>query len=377
MPLNPEVGGTERVTSLVAKGLEQHGHTCLGILVFNQQSSTVSYGGEFIDDIYTFLKDKKVDLVINQIAYEKWLLEIFLAKGGAKWRKEGGKLISCLHFDPCSPSTLQLLKSIEFPNLRQRINKVRFRVLATYYRRKQQKREGEIYNYIYDNSDIFIPLSSTHYDYLKRVMKREDYSKFNAIGNPLTFETIGDEKSLDLKKKTVLVCARMSEYHKRITLILQAWKRICTHPDSADWTLQLVGDGPDLPRYKRLAARIKLKNVEFLGQQSPERYYREASILLLASSAEGWGLAITEALQCGTVPVVMNSSSVYTEIIDNCYNGYLTPNNNVRNFAAHCQTLISNPRRLRAMQQNALRSATRFSYSATILRWKQVISGLY
>lgn len=36
----------------------------------------------------------------------------------------------------------------------------------------------------------------------------------------------------------------------------------------------------------------------------------------MTSSAEGWGLTLTESLQRGVVPVVMNSSPVFSEIIE-------------------------------------------------------------
>lgn len=82
LPLIPEAGGTERITSLVSRGLTLHGHQCLGILVFNERTGSITYDSEFITDLYSFLCKHQVDIVINQIAYDKWLLDVFLKKGG-------------------------------------------------------------------------------------------------------------------------------------------------------------------------------------------------------------------------------------------------------------------------------------------------------
>ncbi len=155
MPLEPEAGGTERITSLVAKGLSERGHKCLDILVLTEDGS-MTYKGNPLSDLYMFLKEKEVDVVINQIAYAKWLLSEFLSRGGARWHAEGGRIISCLHFDPCNPSYIHLLRSYEHLSLKQYVSLIRQYMLKPYYRNKQQQSEGEIYNYIYENSDMMI-----------------------------------------------------------------------------------------------------------------------------------------------------------------------------------------------------------------------------
>ena len=371
LPLRPEAGGTERITSLVAKGLSMRGHECMNILVFNQDGN-ISYHDEPVGDVYKFLKENKVDIVINQIAYSKWLLDDFLSKGGDRWHSEGGKIISCLHFDPCNPSYIQLLKSQDRLSFRNRLDIFKHSLLFPYYKHKKEQQEGNVYNYIYEHSDGFVILSDRHRSYLERVMKRNDYSKVIVINNPLTFSHITAETDLYNKKKTILVCARMSEYHKRISLILKAWKVLQNEDEIKDWRLKIVGDGPDLDRYKLFVKKKRIANVEFYGRQDSLPFYQEASILLLTSSAEGWGLTITEALQNGVVPIVMNSSPVYIDIIDNCHNGYLTPNGDISSFTRCIKSLISNPSRLHAMQCNALASAHRFTIDKTLDKWEKI-----
>lgn len=376
MPLDPEAGGTERITSLVAKGLSQVGHKCMGILVFNENEEVMTYDGRRVSDLYVFLKENRVDVVINQIAYAKWLLSDFLARGGARWHAEGGKIISCLHFDPCNPSYLQLLRSLESLTFAQKAVYVRQTVLRAYYKRRQRKEEGAVYNYIYDLSDAIVALSASHFPYMKQVMARDGYDRLHAIGNPLTFPKIAEKSILDNKTKTVVVCARMSEYHKRITLVLKAWKKVKRADVAKDWSLRIIGDGPDLARYKAMVGKDGITDVEFLGRQSPESYYETASILLLTSSAEGWGLTITEGLQYGVVPVVMDSSPVYRDIIKHLYNGLLTPDNDIRAFASSITRLMSDPRRLSAMRLNALTSASGFTIEKTIDKWSGLLEQL-
>jgi glycosyltransferase involved in cell wall biosynthesis len=373
LPLIPEAGGTERITSLVSRGLTLYGHQCLGILVFNERIGSITYESESITDLYAFLCERQVDIVINQIAYDKWLLDVFLKRGGEQWHREKGQIISCLHFDPKNPSLLYLLKGKNNKNIKDILSILKATVLYKYYEYKQSKREGETYNYIYNHSDWFVALSPTHFPYLHKIMQRSEYSKLIAINNPLTFKDVSTSEILEKKKKIVLVCARMSEYHKRISVILKAWMAICKRKEFNGWTLKMVGVGPDLQRYKDFVSTNRIPNVRFEGQQSSEPYYNEASILLLTSSAEGWGLTITEGLQRGVVPVVMNSCSVFGEIIQNGYNGYLTPDKDMKVFENKVLQLMSEPSILRQMQLHALESAKKFSLESTMNKWEKMI----
>jgi glycosyltransferase involved in cell wall biosynthesis len=347
----------------------------MNILVF-APDGTVSYDGSPVDNVCAFLSYHRVDIVINQIAYSTTLLDRFLASGGAQWRAQGGHIISCLHFDPKNPS----LRYSYLSNLNKRttdyIHLAKATLLHPYYEARRRRGESKIYNHIYDNSDYFVTLSKRHFPYLKSVMRRAEYAKLTAINNPLTFENIADISQLNHKQPVLLVCGRMSEYHKRISLVLKAWKQLCNKPLAYDWELRLVGDGPDIGSYQRYVSDNNLPRVTFFGQCSPESHYDDAALLLVTSSAEGWGLVITEALQRGVVPVVMDSSPVFRDIITNGDNGFLTPDGNVSRFVSSIVKLMHYPHTLRRMQESALRSANRFTASATMPKWQHLITSL-
>ncbi len=374
LPLKPEAGGTERITSLVAKGLSQRGYHCMDILVFHEQDGSMQYQGKPVDNLYAFLKENKVDVVINQIAYSTWLLNMFLAKGGAQWQQEGGKIISCLHFDPKNPSLLHLISCKRHKTWRDRLQQLKLMLLQPVYTRKRQKEEGRIYNYIYEHSDRMVALSARHFPYMHRVMRRAEYSRLAAINNPLTFDDIASPDILDEKKKVVLVCARMSEYHKRISLTLKAWVRLQEQcPIASEWTLKLVGEGSDLEGYKEYVRTRHIPNIRFEGQQSPEPYYHEAGMLLVTSSAEGWGLNITEGLQRGVVPVVMDNCPVFADMVEQGVNGYIVRDGSIGQFAATLAGLMKDTAQRRRMQQAALESAKRFGMAQTMDKWEELI----
>lgn len=373
--LIPEDGGTERITNLIMKGLSNKGYTCLGFLEFHKNKKNIIYHKQRIPDVYSFLKDNKIDIVINQLGYGDWLLKQFYAAGGEQWKKEGGKVVTCLHFDPKQPHQT---RHIIFYDWKRKTTKGKFDALkryliAPYYEKKEEKQLKGIYHYLYEKSDFFVMLSKTHYPYFKSLLKLNDYSKLRAIPNPLTFPDISSPEIIPQKKKQVLVVARMSEYHKNISFALQAWKKLYEKKINLDWKLILVGNGPDKNKYQKFIKKHKLTNVIFKEQQNPEKFYIESSIFLMTSPAEGWGLTLTEALERGVVPVVMNSSAVFSEIIDNGENGFLTKNRSLRDFSKALSKLIQNESLRIFMAQNALAGATKFSIENVLNKWESLL----
>ena len=78
-------------------------------------------------------------------------------------------------------------------------------------------------------------------------------------------------------------------------------------PPLNQYSLMLIGAGPDLELLKKKAVQQKSKNLVFAGSiAGPERfsYLKSSHVFVFMSHEEGWGIVIAEALACGAVPVV-------------------------------------------------------------------------
>lgn len=374
MPMVPEAGGTERISWLISRGLEARGHKPLGMLVMREGSEEMTWNGERVDDLGAFLREHRVEAVVNQIAYATWLLRDFLERGGREWHEAGGKIISCLHFDSKPQSSLYYFHSLVHKTLNDRRMELQSWLLYPLYARKLNRKYGDIYRYVHDNSDWLVTLSDTHHPYIRRVARLGEDARLTTINNPLTFDGVAAPESLEKKEKVVLVCARMDEYQKKLSRALKAWRIVERDPRSEGWRLEMVGTGPDLVFYKELADRLGLRRVSFEGRHDPEPYYRRASLFLMTSGFEGWGLTLTESLQCGTVPVVMDTAPVFGDIIERDVTGELTPAR-IRPFARRVLELMGDQARLRRMQQSALASAPRFLPGPALDKWERLLGG--
>lgn len=77
-----------------------------------------------------------------------------------------------------------------------------------------------------------------------------------------------------------------------------------------EFTLLLVGGGPEQPRCEALAAQLGLRHVHFFPTVSPENMpavYWSADCLVFPTLEDVWGLVVNEAIWCG-LPVI---SSIY------------------------------------------------------------------
>lgn len=189
--------------------------------------------------------------------------------------------------------------------------------------------------------------------------------KFLAIPNPNSFVF---QKEIRMKKKELLYVGILAN-NKRVDRIVQIWKRI--YKEYPDWSLKIVGDGdPEYVKYLRKKA-VTLHRIYFEGFQNPIKYYQSANIFCMTSNYEGWGMVLTEAMQCGVVPVAFNSFASASDIIENGHNGILVKPFNMSAYEKELRQLMEQPSLLKQMSDNAQHDIKRYSIEAVVDMWEK------
>lgn len=371
-PLNPEKGGTERATKLVMDELARRGHTTIGLLHFNQATPDEYFlNGERMPSLLEFLNGNHVDVVVNQIAFHYWLLKEFLAHGGQEWKDKGGKIISFMHFDPTGSKPFPIRDLMRDLGKKSLFAKIKRIGMILFYRpiliRRTRKTGQMSYHYIYNNSDAYIVMSPSYVSPLVKKAGLQETSKIHVITNMLTFPEIADKSIIRQKENRVVVVARLDEQQKRISAILRVWHSI----NPKDWMLQIIGTGKDADYYKEMVERKHIRNVEFLGHQNPWPFYQKAKLFLMTSPREGWGLTITESMQNATVPIVLNTSAVFRDIVRDGIDGFL-PNDEYE-IAKRLNLLMNDEKLLHQMAESALEGAARFSPGLVGKQWNDLL----
>ncbi|MFN2490244.1 MAG: glycosyltransferase [Actinomycetota bacterium] len=124
----------------------------------------------------------------------------------------------------------------------------------------------------------------------------------------------------------------------------------------------------ELARLRTLAASLDVgSNIRFVGATSHDevpRFYRAADAVVVCSYSESFGLAALEAHACGT-PVVGTSVGGLSHIVQDGSSGFLVGSRDPEVFAARLETILSSEAVRLAFADNALRSASSFSWQAT------------
>ncbi len=186
------------------------------------------------------------------------------------------------------------------------------------YRRKFQDgtlalrmaQERVVRNYL--NSDAYVVLCEGYKQETLAVLPPEEGPRhILAINNP---EYPVENPNLS-KEKVILFSGRLNDYDKAPDRLMRIWAKV--QDQLPEYTLEIVGDGPERANLEAQATELGLKNYRFEGwKRDVSPWYEKADILCLVSRTEGWPLCVSEALAHGVIPVAFNCSAGVNELLD-------------------------------------------------------------
>jgi D-inositol-3-phosphate glycosyltransferase len=171
---------------------------------------------------------------------------------------------------------------------------------------------------------------------------------------------------LGLAGDVVLFVGRMDPI-KGLDVLLEAFSRL---KDRFPATLVVVGGSagePELARCQALAVQLGLADrVQFRGpvpQEELPSYYSAATLLVVPSHYESFGLAAVEALACGT-PVVGSLVGGLPTVVHDGENGFLVPWRRPVDFAERIEMVLGDPSLRNRLANRARASVARFGWAA-------------
>lgn len=156
--------------------------------------------------------------------------------------------------------------------------------------------------------------------------------------------------------------SRLRRY-KSVDVALRALARLRESVPAA--RLLVIGRGPDEPRLRRLARRLRLDDaVEFAGFLPWDELVRSlhrAHVFLNPSPKEGWGLTVIEAARCG-LPTVASDRPGLRDSVRDGETGFLVPYGDPGAMAEAARRLLADGNLWRRQHEASLRWAAGFSW---------------
>lgn len=177
-----------------------------------------------------------------------------------------------------------------------------------------------------------------------------------AINNPNVIETT---KSSTLENAIAVSLGRLTK-EKGFDRLIEIWDLLSKNGQK--WELHVYGRGPE---YDNLNAQIANRNLRdkikiFEPVKDVNTVYENASLYLMTSRFEGFGLVLIEAMSFG-LPVVSYNLVGPSELINNGYNGFLIENGNKKDFSEKTNLLIESEAKRKELGANSLEFVKKFS----------------
>ncbi|HEY5585522.1 MAG TPA: glycosyltransferase family 4 protein [Ruminiclostridium sp.] len=208
-------------------------------------------------------------------------------------------------------------------------------------------------------------------NYDKRLYLKELNIKSEVIYNPLTIIP-GEVSSLFNKK--FLAIGRFSHLHKGFDILIKAFAIFAQ--TNYDWTLDIVGEGPEEPLLRSIIHQHQLENRVTLHPftNDVQKYYSAASIYVLSSRWEGFGLVLFEAMSSG-LPIISSDIPVAKELLEGEGVAVFFKSEDMNDLAQKMREMINN-NKLKQMSDAALQYASINGIEKIILQWETLLKDI-
>ncbi len=192
------------------------------------------------------------------------------------------------------------------------------------------------------------------------------------IPNPLSFRSTHVSA---LESKRIIAVGRFIA-QKGFDLLIDAFALI--HKQYPDWSLDIYGEGQDHELLNHKITSYSMQSqVRLLPPEKDIRQeFLNSSLLLFPSRYEGFGLVLTEAMECGLPCIAFDCECGPSEIIEDGITGYLVPVGDVKGLSEKMEQLITHPTLLHEMGENARKAVKRFYPENIMHSWELLFEEL-
>jgi glycosyltransferase involved in cell wall biosynthesis len=220
--------------------------------------------------------------------------------------------------------------------------------------------------WLYNKSKIYIvPTTTDTLYYNENNISAKYLPHFKSV---LLYEKAKPDENIALS------IGRFTDVKQQI-LLLQIWNSLVNHRNILNWKLHIVGEGELFHKFKEYIRVNNLQDFVYLlpPKQEVEYYYKLASIFLLSSKSEGFGMVLLEAISFGLPCISFDCPSGPRDIIHNNENGFLIPQDNVRDFEDSLINLIFNPDLIKEMSEKSFNISKNWDDDKLLIEWYNIL----
>jgi glycosyltransferase involved in cell wall biosynthesis len=186
-----------------------------------------------------------------------------------------------------------------------------------------------------------------------------------------------NELGLDSERPVILFASKL-QTRKRCADLLAAYKNLCAgaglepHP-----YLVIVGDGEERPALERQAEESRLEGVRFCGfrnQSELPRFFDMATVFVLPSRHEPWGLIVNEVMNAGRAVIVSDDVGCQPDLVEDGVEGCVFPAGDVAALTDALRRVLATPETAAAMGQRALAKIETWNFEEDVRGLRRAIA---
>jgi glycosyltransferase involved in cell wall biosynthesis len=185
------------------------------------------------------------------------------------------------------------------------------------------------------------------------------------------------ELKLDPTRPVILFASKLQS-RKRCGDLIEAYKKLSLEPGMQSRPyLVIVGDGEERAALERQAADSGLDGIRFCGfrnQSELPRFFDMATVFVLPSRHEPWGLIVNEVMNAGRAVIVSDDVGCQPDLVEDGVEGYVFPAGDVAALTDALRRVLATPEGAIAMGQRGLVKIRRWDFEAGVRGLRHAIA---
>lgn len=225
----------------------------------------------------------------------------------------------------------------------------------------------KIKSWLYPKAKIYVVPTTADTKYYKSI-------HLPALYLPHFRSDMAYEKN-SLVDNIALSIGRFTDMKQQIVL-LRIWNSLVNDRNIKSWKLYMVGDGELKEDFENYIASNNLKEYVFLlpPRKDVECYYKQASLFLLTSKTEGFGMVLLEAISFGLPCISFDCPSGPRDIIKDNVNGYLISLNDESTLEEAIIRIINNPELKLQMGKESFKISKAWEDDKLLQQWYNILN---
>ncbi|WP_238398660.1 glycosyltransferase family 4 protein [Edaphobacter sp. 12200R-103] len=180
--------------------------------------------------------------------------------------------------------------------------------------------------------------------------------------------------------RPVILFASKLQRRKRADDLLEAYKQLSPAPGQEPHPyLVIVGDGEQREQLERAARQTGFSSIRFCGfrnQSELPRFFDIATVFVLPSRHEPWGLIVNEVMNAGRAVIVSDEVGCQSDLITDGVEGAVFPAGSVEGLADALRRTLVTPETAAEMGRKGLERINRWSFEEDVRGFRQALAAV-